>query len=77
MIEKIEEMLLNKFVYYCENRQSGGILQEQKGVFRTNCLDCLDRTNVVQTKIAFRIIESVLDRLKDMNRKGTKSTLDT
>lgn len=24
----------------------------QKGIFRTNCLDCLDRTNVVQTCIA-------------------------
>ena len=24
------------------------ILTEQKGTFRTNCMDCLDRTNVVQ-----------------------------
>ena len=35
---------------------------------RTNCLDCLDRTNVTQTKIAMRVIESILDRLKAMNR---------
>ena len=25
------------------------IVQRQYGVIRTNCLDCLDRTNVVQT----------------------------
>jgi len=39
-------------------------------VFRTNCLDCLDRTNVTQTKIALRILENVLDRIKSQNRKG-------
>jgi hypothetical protein len=25
---------------------------KQYGVFRTNCLDCLDRTNFFQTKLA-------------------------
>jgi hypothetical protein len=28
---------------------SGRVLSSQSGVFRTNCLDCLDRTNVGQT----------------------------
>ena len=27
--------------------QSCKIIEEQKGVMRTNCMDCLDRTNVV------------------------------
>jgi hypothetical protein len=31
---------------------------------RTNCLDCLDRTNVTQTKIALKILEIILDRIK-------------
>jgi len=26
----------------------GDIMLEQKGVIRTNCIDCLDRTNVTQ-----------------------------
>jgi hypothetical protein len=26
----------------------GKILEKQKGVVRTNCIDCLDRTNVTQ-----------------------------
>ena len=30
------------------NRQTCRILSTQSGVMRTNCMDCLDRTNVVQ-----------------------------
>lgn len=33
------------FLYSHERRK---ILRIQNAVFRTNCLDCLDRTNVVQ-----------------------------
>lgn len=32
----------------------------QKGVFRTNCLDCLDRTNLVQCIISSAVLESFL-----------------
>ena len=67
---KIEDMLLKKFSYFVEERSTGKILQEQKGVMRTNCLDCLDRTNVTQTKIAFRILEAILDKIKDLNKKA-------
>ncbi|CAB4036756.1 phosphatidylinositide phosphatase SAC1-B, partial [Paramuricea clavata] len=28
------------------------VISEQTGVFRTNCMDCLDRTNVVQSMLA-------------------------
>jgi len=31
---------------------------EQRGVFRVNCVDCLDRTNVVQTAIARIVMET-------------------
>jgi hypothetical protein len=27
---------------------SGVLVEEQKGIVRTNCIDCLDRTNVAQ-----------------------------
>ena len=29
------------------------VISLQKGVFRTNCLDSLDRTNVAQSKLGF------------------------
>ena len=31
------------------------ILSQQRGVFRVNCIDCLDRTNVVQVSIFRRV----------------------
>ncbi|KAI0997279.1 Inositol-1,4,5-trisphosphate 5-phosphatase 1 [Podosphaera aphanis] len=33
---------------------------QQHGVFRTNCLDCLDRTNLIQTIISQMAVESFL-----------------
>ncbi|KAJ1554646.1 Phosphatidylinositide phosphatase SAC1, partial [Nowakowskiella sp. JEL0078] len=35
----------------------------QKSVFRTNCMDCLDRTNVVQTVFARRTLSNILFEL--------------
>lgn len=32
----------------------------QEGVFRTNCIDCLDRTNVVQGMLGRANLEKVL-----------------
>jgi hypothetical protein len=36
------------------------VVLQQEGVFRTNCLDCLDRTNLIQTLISRMAIESLL-----------------
>lgn len=66
---KIEDMLIKKFLYFAEDRNTGRCVGEQKGVMRTNCLDCLDRTNVTQTKIAMRIVENILDKIKSTNRR--------
>ena len=48
---------LNKFVdsfdfFFVNPNRQDTTLRRQKGVFRTNCVDCLDRTNVVQSLIA-------------------------
>lgn len=42
---------------------SKGIICDQKGVFRVNCVDCLDRTNVVQTAIARIVMETQCRKL--------------
>ncbi|KAI9219674.1 SacI homology domain-containing protein [Blastocladiella britannica] len=39
------------------------ILQRQVGIVRTNCLDSLDRTNVVQTCIARRVLATQMRRM--------------
>jgi len=46
----------------------GALFSAQDGVFRTNCIDCLDRTNVVQGMLAKRVLNEVLNRL-DVLRK--------
>ena len=38
--------------YYMVNIDNNSTLNRQMGVFRTNCLDCLDRTNVFESKLA-------------------------
>uniref|UniRef100_A0A8C4WRR4 Phosphatidylinositol-3-phosphatase SAC1 n=1 Tax=Eptatretus burgeri TaxID=7764 RepID=A0A8C4WRR4_EPTBU len=48
---------------YCLLDSEGQMLQQQEGVFRTNCIDCLDRTNVVQSLLARRMLQAQLQRL--------------
>jgi phosphatidylinositol 4-phosphatase len=44
-------------------RRDGMLISSQEGVFRTNCIDCLDRTNVVQSMLAKRSLQSTLQKL--------------
>lgn len=46
------------------------MILQQQGVFRTNCLDCLDRTNLVQTIISQIAVESFL------GHRGERITAD-
>lgn len=50
-------------------RRSVVVLQ-QEGVFRTNCLDCLDRTNLIQTIISQMALEAFL------SHRGERATSD-
>lgn len=43
--------------------RSGTLYSAQDGVFRTNCIDCLDRTNVVQSMLAKRSLQQILVKL--------------
>ncbi|KAL4919403.1 SacI homology domain-containing protein [Aspergillus aurantiobrunneus] len=62
---------INGFAYFLseKGRSSGpsrsdsgrtAVILQQDGIFRTNCLDCLDRTNLVQTIISSLALESFL-----------------
>merc|ERR1712025_765811 len=51
-----------QFSYFVLSRE-GSVLGRQSGVFRTNCIDCLDRTNVVQSMLARINLQGVLVRL--------------
>ena len=49
-------------VYYLrfDTEQASKPLCRQEGVFRFNCMDCLDRTNVIQSVVAKEIIQSAV-----------------
>lgn len=47
------------------NTEDSVILQ-QEGVFRTNCLDCLDRTNLIQTLISKISIEAFFGQRREV-----------
>lgn len=38
----------------------GKIVTQQEGTFRSNCMDCLDRTNVIQSLLARRSLQAQL-----------------
>ncbi|XP_039995875.1 phosphatidylinositide phosphatase SAC2 [Xiphias gladius] len=40
-----------------------GVICKQEGIFKVNCMDCLDRTNVVQAAIARVVMEQQLKKL--------------
>jgi len=47
------------------------VVMKQSGVFRTNCMDCLDRTNVVQSMIAKRSLQTQLRQLGILDASQT------
>lgn len=49
---------IKQFSYFLVKTQSREIMSLQVGYFRLNCLDCLDRTNVVQGYICKAVMNS-------------------
>ena len=52
---------LRRYQYFLMSNNDGTILKLQRGVMRTNCMDCLDRTNVVQSVVARAVLTSYLN----------------
>ena len=57
------EPSLNVFQFFSEDNTTKEILKIQKGTTRVNCLDCLDRTNVVQTRVSWLVLQKMLNYL--------------
>ena len=49
--------------FYLYDSKKDNVLCSPEGIFRTNCLDCLDRTNYFQAKLALITIEKILTEL--------------
>ncbi|KAH7519829.1 phosphoinositide phosphatase SAC6 [Ziziphus jujuba] len=61
LYEQIEDFL-DRNGYFLLNEKDEK-MKEQLGVVRTNCIDCLDRTNVTQSMIGRKMLETQLRRL--------------
>ncbi|GMP51251.1 hypothetical protein CsSME_00017550 [Camellia sinensis var. sinensis] len=61
------EKLPNLSRYFLVDAE-GKIQSEQKGIIRSNCIDCLDRTNVTQSFLAQKSLNSQLQRLGVLSR---------
>lgn len=48
----------------------------QTGTIRTNCLDCLDRTNCVQTFLGLEILAKQLQAMQLVDKKQTVSRFE-
>ncbi|KAL7721366.1 Phosphoinositide phosphatase [Entamoeba marina] len=64
LVDSIEDDLLKDGFYWVND---GVCNKQQNGVVRTNCIDCLDRTNVVQTVVAKRLLRQQLIAVGQMD----------
>ena len=53
---------INYYMFFMESE--GVVRYKQKGIMRSNCLDCLDRTNVQQSYIGWAVLVSQLATLR-------------
>ncbi|XP_057804774.1 phosphoinositide phosphatase SAC6-like [Salvia miltiorrhiza] len=72
LYEQIEDFLI-KSRYFLLN-EKGEKVETQGGAVRTNCIDCLDRTNVTQSMIARKMLEFQLRRLGIFEAEETISS---
>jgi hypothetical protein len=58
--------------YFCAIPESNGswkVLRDQRGVIRTNCMDCLDRTNVVQSIFGRYMLFEQLEHVRSNKKR--------
>lgn len=65
--------LCDQFSFFHSDK--GEATQLQKGVFRVNCLDCLDRTNAMQTYIGVRMLAKMICTLERIDSEKVLSRL--
>ncbi|XP_047314895.1 phosphoinositide phosphatase SAC7-like [Impatiens glandulifera] len=72
LYDQIEDFLVKN--RYLLLNEKGEKAEEQLGVVRTNCIDCLDRTNVSQSMIGRKMLEFQLRRIGVFDAEETIAT---
>ncbi|KAJ6792754.1 phosphoinositide phosphatase SAC6-like [Iris pallida] len=69
LYDQIEDYLKNHRYFLLDMKREK--VEEQTGVVRTNCIDCLDRTNVTQSMIGRKMLERQLNKIGIFNANDT------
>ena len=69
LVDHISRELSNYGYFHIERKNNASVRDyssknSQKGIIRSNCMDCLDRTNVVQSVFARNILHDILSKLE-------------
>jgi len=74
LIDKMERVFESHGYFWVSDDH---LMSEQKGAFRVNCIDCLDRTNVVQSAFARHVLDRQLGALALLNSSdGVRTETD-
>ncbi|KAH9945870.1 SacI homology domain-containing protein [Epithele typhae] len=71
LIDKLERTFESQGYFWIS---SDRIMSQQKGVFRVNCIDCLDRTNVVESAFARHVLNRQLGAVALLNQEDGRRT---
>ncbi|EGF98857.1 uncharacterized protein MELLADRAFT_79596 [Melampsora larici-populina 98AG31] len=69
LIDRLQDELVQQGYYYLDESSSPLPLKEQTSVVRSNCMDCLDRTGVVQSALAKWVLTAQLKQAGILNQR--------
>lgn len=64
------ERICDKPFLFSVRVDQAGVICKQEGFFRVNCMDCLDRTNVVQAAVARVVMEQQVGSAEEKCKTG-------
>ncbi|KAI0822863.1 SacI homology domain-containing protein [Trametes gibbosa] len=73
LIEELERTFESQGYFWISNSH---IMSKQKGVFRVNCIDGLDRTNVVESAFARHVLNRQLGAVALLNQDERRTEMD-
>ncbi|KAI9057938.1 hypothetical protein FKP32DRAFT_1582863 [Trametes sanguinea] len=73
LIEELERIFESQGYFWISNNR---IMSKQKGVFRVNCIDGLDRTNVVESAFARHVLNRQLGAVALLNQDKGRTEMD-
>lgn len=71
LLQELQRLGLEQVQWFEQDGEK--VVREQNGIVRTNCMDCLDRTNVVQSTLALHVLELQLKSIGVLSEQASIS----